>query len=364
MHRVYVWEQFVKERDSAVVELNDIHKQIREIEGRGVRRIDKMLDDLEALKMLYLRWSFLANLPSRLLSLSSQLHPLACVQREGKAFAEEACELEKKIEDLLDSMSAEFRIREEIVHSLLVISDELVDIKNAFDDQNISTHLQKELQQQLEGIRAHLKILDEDITKYNSNRIFLDEEEDITTKHNFEKLEEIEEKLKLVELTDTEEEYDIDAAAEVLAAVYPDDHPRDVLREQGIPYDDELYDLSPSSATSDDDDNNKFMTSSGDEILLQNDEGENVVEAPTPSDIALSPIPDDPSPGHIHYERQRIRWRRILRTALPLQAMLVLLLGAACLVPHCDNESCCQLLNNFARSFDPSLEFLNGSPPL
>lgn len=42
-------------------------------------------------------------------------------------------------------MSAEFRIREEIVHSLLVISDELDDIKNAFDDQNISTRLQKVL---------------------------------------------------------------------------------------------------------------------------------------------------------------------------------------------------------------------------
>ncbi|VDM94712.1 unnamed protein product, partial [Onchocerca ochengi] len=50
IHRIYVWEQFVKERDSAMVELNDIQKQIREIEGRGRRKIDKMLDDLEALK--------------------------------------------------------------------------------------------------------------------------------------------------------------------------------------------------------------------------------------------------------------------------------------------------------------------------
>lgn len=40
-------------------------------------------------------------------------------------------------------MSAEFRVREEILHSLLMISDELDDIKNALDDQNISTHLQK-----------------------------------------------------------------------------------------------------------------------------------------------------------------------------------------------------------------------------
>nr|CDQ04189.1 Bm7600, isoform d [Brugia malayi] len=360
--RALMWENFVKERDSAVEELNDIRRQICEIEGRGVRRFDKMLDDLEALKALYLRWSFLADLPSRLLSLCSQLHPLACARREGEAFVEEASELEKKIENLLDSMSAEFRVREEIMHSLLVISDELGVIRNAFDNQNISACLQKKLEQKLEGIRAHLKTLDEDITKYNANRIFLNEEEDITTKRNFEQLEEIEERLKRLQLTDTEE-YDIDAAAEVLAAIYPNDYPRDVLREQGIPFDDDLYDLSPSSATSDDDDVSKFETPD-DEVMLEESDVENAVEVSASSDVvALSPIPDDPSPGRVHYVRQRSRWRRILRTALPLQAMLVLLLGAACLVPHCDDESCCQLLNNFARSFDPSLEFVNGPPP-
>ncbi|KAK6105655.1 Nuclear envelope localization domain family protein [Brugia pahangi] len=259
-------------------------------------------------------------------------------------------------------MSAEFRVREEIMHSLLVISDELGDIRNAFDNQNISASLQKKLEQKLEGIGAHLKTLDEDITKYNANRIFLNEEEDITTKRNFEQLEEIEERLKRLQLTDTEE-YDIDAAAEVLAAIYPNDYPRDVLREQGIPFDDDLYDLSPSSATSDDDDVSKFETPN-DEVMLEESDVENAVEVSASSDVvALSPIPDDPSPGRVHYVRQRSRWRRILRTALPLQAMLVLLLGAACLVPHCDDESCCQLLNNFARSFDPSLEFVNGPPP-
>ncbi|VBB32915.1 unnamed protein product [Acanthocheilonema viteae] len=363
IQRAYMWEQFVKERDSALEELNDIRGQIHEIDGRGMRRFDKMLDDLEALKVLYLRWSFLANLQSRLLSLSSQLHPLTCAQREGKAYAEEASELEKKFENLLDSMSAEFRVREEIVHSLLVISDELDDIRNVLDAQNITACSQKELQQHLEGIRAHLSTLDQDIAKYNDNRIFLSEETEISTRHNFERLEEIEGKLKRVEFTDTEEEYDIDAAAEVLAAIYPDDHPRDVLREQGIPFDDDSYDHNPSSATSDDDDKNKFKTPLDDEIMLEESEEDAVEAHPSHGVVALSPIPDDPGPGHVHYERQRSRWRRVLRTALPLQAMLVLLLGAACLVPHCDDESCCQLLNNFARSFDPSLEFLNGPPP-
>lgn len=53
VQRVHVWEEFEKERDSAVEELNDIRKQIYEIEGRGMRRFDKMLDDLEALKVFF-----------------------------------------------------------------------------------------------------------------------------------------------------------------------------------------------------------------------------------------------------------------------------------------------------------------------
>jgi len=89
------------------------------------------------------------------------------------------------------------------------------------------------------------------------------------------------------------------------------------------------------------------------------------MEGPSTSNQLTSPVPEDPT--HVQTvdvrQRQRGRWRRVLRTALPLQAMLVLLLGAACLVPHCDDDYCCQLLNNFARSFDPALEFVNGAPP-
>lgn len=54
--------------------------------------------------------------------------------------------------------------------------------------------------------------------------------------------------------------------------------------------------------------------------MLEESEREDTVEAhPSHGVLALSPVPDDPSPGRVHYERQRSRWRRILRTALPLQ---------------------------------------------
>ncbi|VDK42276.1 unnamed protein product [Anisakis simplex] len=245
----------------------------------------------------------------------------------------------ESLKNLLDSMSAEFRVREELVKSLAVIEKELDDIHASFIGRRISSRHLSETQQQLEEIRIHLTRLSKDIDEFNENRRHIIKESDISTMSMFERLDEIERELKLVEIEEEQSEYDIDAAAEVLAAVYRDRDPRSVMREQGIPFDDQS---SSDSCKSD--------------LEIEVEEG-------GAADAALSPIPDDPAPALSHYERNRSRWRRILRTALPLQAMLVLLLGAACLVPHCDDEYCCQLLNNFARSFDPSLDFVNGPPP-
>nr|CAD2173563.1 unnamed protein product [Meloidogyne enterolobii] len=146
-----------------------------------------------------------------------------------------------------------------------------------------------------------------------------------------------------------EPDYDIEAAAEMFAAAFPNREPKDVLREHGI------TDL---------------------ELVLDEESEEEEYEIESlPGSIIYpdgetpeSPVPDDPRQGdRVSRSSQelddRSRWRRVLRTALPLQAMLVLLLGAACLVPHCDDDYCCHLLNNFARSFEPQLDFTNGPPP-
>uniref|UniRef100_A0A915ECD9 KASH domain-containing protein n=1 Tax=Ditylenchus dipsaci TaxID=166011 RepID=A0A915ECD9_9BILA len=150
------------------------------------------------------------------------------------------------------------------------------------------------------------------------------------------------------------QEYDVDAAAEVFAAIFRDQRPRDVLREHG--FDDIDVDSSDLSSC---DQRSEFGT--GTKLEVDTSHSANGADF-----LGLSPVPDDPTPSvetQGHYLRQRSRWRRILRTALPLQAMLVLLLGAACLVPHCDDDYCCHLLNNFARSFESQLEFPNGPPP-
>jgi len=82
--------------------------------------------------------------------------------------------------------------------------------------------------------------------------------------------------------------------------------------------------------------------------------------------VMIAPVPLDDSTLRSRLEVLRDTTgvlSRACRCALPLQALMVLLLGVACLLPMTEEEFSCALANNFHSSLALMLKYTDGPPP-
>ncbi|UMM12896.1 hypothetical protein L5515_001443 [Caenorhabditis briggsae] len=348
--RASIWERFVKSKDDLYDDLEKLENAVSDVLNRPRLAVSQAQQRLNKLKEQIFLLDRIRNSKVDFDDQGEALLPLTVVDDELRFMHVHVESIERQYEDTMDKLNSEITAEIELLRTLDILSNELSQCK---EDINNPTADVDELSRatMLNDAIAHLENQKVVVARSEKDRKFVES----STSTDLEQLlaeakrllKEIEPRLDVSqpdhdnEDEDEDEEkgseekpYDVRAAAEVLSALYPDEHPNNVLRNIGF-----------EDVPSDSESRSEFDS------------------LDSRSDGLLSPIPDDSTLNEEQLRRQRSRWRRVLRTALPLQALLVLLMGAACLVPHCDDEYCCQLLNNFAKSFDPSLEFVNGPPP-
>merc|ERR1712106_98694 len=93
--------------------------------------------------------------------------------------------------------------------------------------------------------------------------------------------------------------------------------------------------------------------------LIADESPEQAIAAPKPRPAEQS---DDINTGVLSRSYRFLG--RVVRAAVPIQALMLLLLGVSSIVPLDQDELICSLQNNLQRSLEPMLQWSNGPPPI
>ncbi|VDM69977.1 unnamed protein product, partial [Strongylus vulgaris] len=293
------WDKFEQARDAAtrlleaVILKLTILQERRELVPLPVGELD-----LQNLKHLYADIERLRIAEKDLNEISLTLQPLLHVSQEVRFFTVDQERTEKLYEEIIERLAAEITAEAQLNRTLDILTTEL---NNCSEELSAEDDHQKDIlshESLLLDIIAHLENQKVIVERSAQSRRFIESSTSSSLDRLMQRAQDLLEALRQAPQTSRElaaaEEYDVDAAAEVLAALYPETHPYSVLAEHG-------FEGLPSDTES------EFESFDGS------------------SSGMLSPIPDTATAvvAASQFRRQRSRWRRVLRTALPLQVSYI-----------------------------------------
>lgn len=365
-----LWLQYVEQKDIITDTLDELRYDFDNINRQKNILFDEAVKNYETVKSIIFKLGPLKENLVKAIDLSVDLQPLDLPSSESNYLKVDLGSLESNcinyMTELEEEINDEFEISKILDQLLKELSQVDTNIEDAVSGKNI--YELRRMNDQVDDMKPQLDEVKYNINDRSNTKKYIGSKNPDKFEHLLKEFKKINERLKALlsieedAMGGAENAIDIDAAANVLATIYAGRHPRDVLLEYEIDAPDFDTD-SLSDASGYDDSKSGRHTENLEaavEALSYDFDSQALAASPNEEIIDTN---QQQALQVLRLARQRRRWQRVLRAALPLQAMLVLLLGAACLVPHCDDEYCCQLLNNFINSFDLALDNVNGPPP-
>uniref|UniRef100_A0A0K0F4A9 Nuclear anchorage protein 1 (inferred by orthology to a C. elegans protein) n=1 Tax=Strongyloides venezuelensis TaxID=75913 RepID=A0A0K0F4A9_STRVS len=370
MDKWKLWLLYVEQKDIITDTIDELRFDFDNINRQKDVSYDDAVKNYETCKNIVFKLGPLKENLVKAIDLSVDLQPLDLPSSESNYLQVDLDSLENNCINYITELEEEITDESDISKILDQLLKELSQVDTNIEDAVNGKQIYelKRMNNQVDDIKPQL-----DEIKYNINdraniKKHIASGNPEKFNHLLKEFKKINERLKTLlsieedALSGAENAIDIDAAANVLATIYADRHPRDVLLEYEIDAPDFDTDSQSDASGYDDSRSGRRDESLEDAVDALSYDFDTQILPPSSSGESADAAQQQALHA-LRLARQRRRWQRVLRAALPLQAMLVLLLGAACLVPHCDDEYCCQLLNNFINSFDLALDNVNGPPP-
>lgn len=169
--RAAIWEQFVKERENANVQLDDARRPLDEIEAKGPRTLPEAQQDLEAVVSGQEQLSPLDTTLENLQRLSEQLDPLETAYADVRFFDVDLEQTREQYEDLLTSLRSEIDDENALADATQQVQNELTRLRQHAQtaDKDVLTQLE---QHELPALLAQAQLLvDRDQTARHERRI-------------------------------------------------------------------------------------------------------------------------------------------------------------------------------------------------